>query len=139
MDYQKLIEYLNNQDHFVKEIGITIVEIREGFAVVKLEPTTMHTNANNFINGGALYTLADFAGVCAASSYGYRITTITGNVNYLRAVKSGDEIYAVARVSKAGHKIIDIDVQIVDKNGEFYIESTFTFFNLEQKLDFLEA
>ena len=134
-NYKKLITYLNEQDHFVKDIGISIEHISEGFARVRMDLNERHLNANNYVNGGALYTLADFAGVCAASSYGYRITTITGSVNYLRAVSENDKIYGIGRVSKYGRKIIDIDVQIVDEEGTLYMQSNLTFYNLGAKLN----
>lgn len=135
MDYNKLIKFLNEQDHFVKDIGIKIEHISEGFSRVRMDLEDRHLNANNFVNGGALFTLADFAGVCAASSYGYRITTVTSSVSYLKALTKHKSVYAFGRVAKQGKHIIDIEVQIVDKDGNLYMQSNFTFFNLGAKLD----
>lgn len=135
MDYKKLIEFLNEQDHFIKEIGIKIEHISEGFARVRMDLDERHLNANNFVNGGALYTLADFAGVCAVSSYGYRITTVTGSINYLSGVAGIDHVYGIGRVIKSGKRIIDIEVKIIDDTGKLYMQSTLTFFNLGQKLE----
>lgn len=133
--YEKLIRFLNEQDHFVKDIGIKIEFIREGFARVRMDLEDRHLNANNFVNGGALFTLADFAGVCAASSYGNRITTVTSSVSYLKALPEREAVYAFGRVIKAGKHIIDIDVQIVDEEGNMYMQSSFSFFNLGVSLD----
>lgn len=135
MNYQKLIEYLNEQDHFVKEIGIKIEHISEGYARVRMDLDDRHLNANNFVNGGALYTLADFAGVCAVSSYGNRITTVTGSVNYVSGVSKVDKVYGIGRVIKGGRRIIDIEVKIIDDTGKIYMQSILTFFNLGQKLE----
>lgn len=135
MDLDKLKDFLSNNDHFIKDIGIEIETISEGYAKCRLEHNERHRNANGFVNGGALYTLADFTGVCAASSYGYRITTVTGSVNYLTAVSVTDHIICTGQVKKFGKRIINIDVRITDENGKIFMQSDLTFFNLGKKLE----
>ncbi len=135
MDFNKLKDYLNNSDYFIKDIGISIEKISLGFAKVNLDHNERHRNANGVVNGGALYTLADFAGVCAASSYGNRITTLNSTINYLSAVKMDDKIHAIARTNKHGNRIIDIDVKIVNDSGKIFLQSDLIFYNLGIKLE----
>ncbi len=138
MDYNKLKDYLGNQDHFIKEIGIEIDSIREGFAQTRLIHTDRHRNANGVVNGGALYTLADFTGVCAASSYGYRITTLNGTVNYLKPVRMNDKVIAVGRTTKYGNRIINITVDLFNDDGVIFMQSDLLFYNLGIKLELNE-
>ena len=136
MDFKQLKEYLYNCDHFIKDIGIEIDSISEGYAKVRLEHNERHRNANGVVNGGALYTLADFAGVCAASSYGNRITTLNSSINYLSAVTPKDKVFAIARTNKHGNRIIDIDVKVTDDAGKIFIQCDLIFYNLGTKLEF---
>lgn len=136
MDYHKLSTYLENNDRFIRNMGVRIQTIREGYACLVLNADEAFFNANGAVNGGALYTLADFAGVCAASSYGWRITTVNGSINYLNAVLRPGPVCATARVIKAGHKIIDIDVQVTDAENRLCLQCALTFYNLGARLAF---
>ena len=55
MDY---IEFFKN-DRFATEAGITLSEVRPGYAKAKLKINEHHLNAGNVVQGGALFTLAD--------------------------------------------------------------------------------
>ncbi len=131
-DLKRIKDTLQENDHFINRLGITIDELREGSCKASMILDGSHRNRNNFVNGGALYTLADFAAACAASSYGYKVTTISGAVNYLTGVAGIDEIFAYAHVIKFGKRIIDIDVSLNDSEGNLYMQCSLTFFNLQK-------
>ncbi len=91
------------KDKFVKLSGIVIESVSNEEAVVSAEIGENHLNANGSVQGGMLYTLADFA-FAVLSNYKHPITvTQVGNISYVRPAFS-KKITATAReTDRAGH------------------------------------
>ena len=51
----------NNNNTFAKVNGIEAIELKEGYAVAKMEITPDHYNPLDTVHGGAILTLADVA------------------------------------------------------------------------------
>ena len=83
MDYEDLMEFHNKENPFTREMGVKIIEIREGYAKLKLGVKKSHTNALGVVHGGCLFTLADSVCGVAASSYGGQSVTVNASINYL--------------------------------------------------------
>ncbi|MBR3708613.1 MAG: PaaI family thioesterase, partial [Lentisphaeria bacterium] len=58
--YDQLKNFLNTKDHFCKENSMRILTIREGYAEAEMEISEHHLNGMRSVQGGALFTLADF-------------------------------------------------------------------------------
>ena len=65
----RLAAFFKN-DRFATRAGAELVEMSEGHAVVEMRLTPDHWNALDSVQGGAIFTLADFAFAIAATSYG---------------------------------------------------------------------
>lgn len=57
-DKKKLLEYFKKDRYIIKN-GIEIIEITDNKAVCKAKVTPEHLNAEDVIQGGMLYTIAD--------------------------------------------------------------------------------
>ena len=79
---------------FIKHTGIKTVELREGYAKGEIVLDERHANPIGSTHGGVLFTLVDTVGGAAATSRGRYVTTVSGNINYLR---SGDELQKADR------------------------------------------
>ena len=60
MDFQRLQAFFE-RDQFARQNGIRLVEARTGFARAELTVEPRHLNAVGILQGGAVFTLADFA------------------------------------------------------------------------------
>ena len=81
---EPLIRCFFEADEFVKLAGIEIAEITEEKAVITAKIGKQHLNANGSVQGGMLYTLADFA-FAVISNYKHPVTvTQGGHIQYLR-------------------------------------------------------
>ena len=54
MDYEKLIQLREEQNHYVRELGIRTVEIRQGYARAQLQVEERHQNLVNSVHGLSL-------------------------------------------------------------------------------------
>ena len=85
------------------------------------------------IHGGALYSVADNLAGIAAASYGFYVTTVSGNIQYLKAVRNVDKVLCEAKVIKAGKTISAVHVDITDGKDTLFNVADFTYFNLGPK------
>ena len=84
------------KDRFADNVGVELIEIKEGYGKARLVITEEHLNAGNRTQGGALFTLADLALAAAANSHGTLAFSLSSNITFLRSSGPGDTLYAKA-------------------------------------------
>lgn len=116
---------------FRDKIGMVTLERRPGYAKCEIKIEPWHLNVLGVIHGGVLFTLADTtSGTAAAASSEYRVTTVSGNINYLRAGKNTSKITAEAVEVKNGKSFSVCDAKIYDDKGVLLATTTMTFYHL---------
>lgn len=105
------------KDRFAAFVGIKLVEVEPGYAVAKMEITDKHLNAVDVVQGGAIFTLADFAFAAASNSYGQVSLAINVNISFFRSSK-GRILIAEAKEISANKKLASYNVDIFDENKE---------------------
>ncbi|WP_294150550.1 PaaI family thioesterase [uncultured Clostridium sp.] len=116
---------------FRDKIGMVTLERRPGYAKCEIEIKPWHLNVLGVIHGGVLFSLADtVSGTAAAASGEYRVTTVSGNINYLRAGKNTSKITAEAVEVKNGKTFSVCDAKIFDDKGTLLATTTMTFYHL---------
>ena len=104
-------------DKFASVCGIKIEEIAPGRAKASLRITELHLNGVNIIQGGVLFTLADYAFAMAANSRGNVSVVTDANITFIKGISEGT-IYAEAREISCKRTLSKYTVNITDQNGE---------------------
>jgi len=127
MTKEELTRKMFEKDAYVKLSGIEIVEITDESATVRAKIQAEHLNANGAVQGGMLYTLADFAFAVHANHLHPMTVTQGGHINYIRAAIT-DEVTATAveRV-RSGHNTVS-EVVVRNSAGETVCICTFNGF-----------
>ncbi len=114
MDLELLKEVLEN-DPFLKHVGIKVKSISDGSCVLYMDYRQEITRFGGSVNGGAIATLADAAGGCAAltSNLGYNEVTVDLEVTYLRPIIQGP-IKAVSKIIKSGKSLAYALIEVYD-------------------------
>ena len=101
------------RDVAVRSLGIVIVEIRPGFARATMRARPDFLNGHDICHGGFVFTLADTAFAYACNSYGRATVAAAGSIDFLRPVRSGDELTAIAQERSRSRRsgIYDVSVQ----------------------------
>ncbi|NPA49317.1 MAG: hydroxyphenylacetyl-CoA thioesterase PaaI [Thermodesulfobacteria bacterium] len=89
--------FMSRHDQLAVSFGMEILEVRPGFARVKMKVTSSMLNAVKLCHGGAIFSLADFAFAVASNSYGQVAVALSAHINYPAPAKEGDELLATAR------------------------------------------
>lgn len=88
-DMEQVKQILAKDRFAIDAVGIELVEVEPGRAVVRLEVGEKHLNGLGIMQGGAIFTLADYALAAAANSHGMVAVTISATISYFRAVSTG--------------------------------------------------
>ncbi len=103
-------------DRFATGIGIELLEVKEGYARARLAVTEGHLNAAGVIQGGAVFTLADYAFAACCNSHGTLALAINANINFLRGVRGG-VLTAEAREEACGRALSTCQVRVTNEEG----------------------
>jgi len=104
-------------DQFAKLTGVELLEVREGYAKARMEIKSIHLNGGGVCQGGAIFTLADFAFAAATNSHGRLTFSIVSSINFFKSEKSG-YLYAVAKEVFNHKRLANCEVQITNEAGE---------------------
>jgi uncharacterized protein (TIGR00369 family) len=102
-------------------LEFTLERIEEGRAEILLTVKKEMTNPYGNIHGGMMALVIDEVIGWAVISLGTEshYTSLNLNVDFLYAIKEGDKMRAVARVIRAGKKIIHVECSVYNIEGTF--------------------
>lgn len=104
------------QDRYAAFTGITIDDAREGYARCSLIIEDRHLNALDHVQGGAIFTLGDFAFAVASCCGEQKAVSLSNQISYMKPPK-GQQLIAEANVISQGRRACFYDVRITDDVG----------------------
>lgn len=113
LDMAKLV----GNDRYAKLVDIKLVKIDLGYAVAQMEISEKHLNGVNIVQGGAIFTLADYAFAAAANSKGVVTLGINASISYFKSPK-GKLLTAEAKEITSSKRICSYNVDIFDENND---------------------
>ena len=105
------------QDRYAEMAGIDLVEVSKGYAKTQLEVGEHHLNFVKSVQGGLIFTLADYAFAVASNSHGTIAVAINANISFFKPVSSG-KLVAEAREISFHHKLAGYNVDVTDEEGD---------------------
>ncbi len=104
------------KDVFAMNLGIEIVRADEQGAVCTVTVREEQKNALGRVQGGFLFTLADFTFAVAANLWRMGTVTLESSIHFL-APPRGDKLTATARPKSQGGRIAVYEVSVCDEDG----------------------
>ena len=121
MKRREMIQQFVPASPLVQLLGMQLVAIEDGRAELALPYRPELATMQDMVHGGAIASLIDTAGMAATWSddtepESLAGATVTLNVNYVAAAR-GQDLTAVATVSKRGRSIVFSDVRVTEPGG----------------------
>ena len=132
MDFEKIRNFLNEEDKFCKFCGIQLTEVGNGYAEAVLEVNANKLNGRNVVQGGAIMTLADFAFAGAVNGSGVTGVSLNCTTNFIRP-GSGSTLKAVCRKVSQGKKTALYVAEVTNENGQLVAVMNITGFIIDDK------
>ena len=111
----KILEEILRNDRFANHIDIRLVSIGKGEAIAEMTVAEKHLNGVNTIQGGALFTLADFAFAAASNSHGRIAVASNASISFFKGISTG-KLTARAKEYSSGKTLATYNVEISDDN-----------------------
>ena len=113
---EKLKEFFK-RDRFATGAGAELVLVEPGHAITRLKLESRHHNAIGTAQGGAIFTLADFAFAAAVNSRGHVAVAINCAITFMKAATDG-VLTAEAREETRNSKLGAVTVRVTDEAGD---------------------
>jgi acyl-CoA thioesterase len=109
-------EAMWKEDDASKGLGMELVEVKPGRAVMTMTVQPHMVNGHDIAHGGFIFLLADSAFAFACNSHNERAVAAQCNISFIRPGKLGDRLVATAReISRTGRSgIYDVRVTVDD-------------------------
>ena len=109
-------EAMWNEDDASQGLGMEIIRVAPGEAVLTMTITPQMVNGHGIAHGGFIFLLADSAFAFACNSHNERAVAAQCNISFIKPGKLGDRLVATAwEISKTGRSgIYDVRVTVDD-------------------------
>ncbi len=104
------------RDRFAAAAGVRLVEVGPGRAVARMTVRPAHMNGVDVVQGGAVFTLADFAFAVACNTAGPVALAIDVTISFLAATTRGTLTATAVEVSRSS-RLSRVEVEVRDAAG----------------------
>ncbi len=105
------------KDKFAERANIELISVSPGQARAKMTLHPHHLNGYGTVQGGAIFTLADFAFAAASNSHGKVAVAINVSITFMKAGETGT-LWAEAKEVSKNFKLGSYTVEVKDDQGE---------------------
>ncbi len=124
-----LIKKMKTTVPFWKLLGMEVVDVKKGWAIVKLPYADKLAQPDGVAHGGAIFSPADAAVAVALLGLidkSETLLTIEMKINYIKAIREGD-IIAEAKIVHRGSKTAIGDVEVRNSQGDLIAKCLATY------------
>lgn len=104
------------KDRYVKANGVVIDLANSEYAICSIDVNENHLNAGDCVQGGMVYTLADFAFAVLANTIHPVTVTQSASISYIAPAYNCKKLFAKAReIARVKHNCV-VEVTVYDEN-----------------------
>ena len=92
-----VVNHMMEHDAFSRWLGISILEIREGYSRIRMTIRPEMVNGFGIIHGGIAFSMADSAFAFACNNRNVLSVALDTSINFIKPVQVGDELTASAK------------------------------------------
>ncbi len=93
---QKVVAHMMENDQFSQWLGITLLDIKEGYSKIQMTVREEMLNGFGIVHGGIAFSLADSAFAFACNNRNNLSVALDTSINFTKAVQVGDTLTAEA-------------------------------------------
>ena len=94
---KKVVSHMMDHDGFSKWLGITVMDVREGYSKIEMTVRPEMINGFGIVHGGIAFSLADSAFAFACNNRNVCSVALDTSINFIKPVHVGDSLMAEAK------------------------------------------
>lgn len=131
---KKLVNKLMTTDAFSQWLGITVLDVKDGYSKISMTVRKEMINGFAIAHGGIAFSLADSAFAFACNSDGKITVALDVSISFPKAIKEGDTLTAEAKqINKTNRTGLYI-VEVKNQNEELVALFKGTCYKTEKSL-----
>ena len=137
---QEVISAITRQvkvEGYALKLGLRLVELSEGRAVVEMFPRKDDANIFGMVHGGAIFSLMDEAFQVSCNSHGTVAVALCVNVVYHHPPETGCTLCAESREVHRSQKTATYEIKVKDENDLLIASCQALAYRKKDKLPFL--
>jgi len=111
-----IVSQMMANDSFSQWLGVDVLEVREGYAQIKMTVREEMLNGHRVAHGGISFSLADSAFAFASNSHGQKAVSIETSINHIKPIFAGDELIATAEKESISKSLGQYIVRVTRNN-----------------------
>jgi acyl-CoA thioesterase len=115
---QQVVNHMMEHDLFSQWLGITILEIKEGYSKIQMQVRKEMINGFGIVHGGIAFSLSDSAFAFACNNRNNLSVALDTSINFTKAVQVGDILTAEAKETHNGRSTGLYFITITNQNNE---------------------
>ncbi len=96
-DPSAVVDHMMQHDLFSQWLGISVIEVKEGYSKVKMTLRAEMINGFGIVHGGVAFSMADSCFAFACNSRNNLSVALDTSINFLKPVHVGDELVAESK------------------------------------------
>lgn len=131
-EQRRRIEHAREAVPFLKLLGIEVESVGQGTATLVVHVRDELMRNDGIVHGGVMASLIDSAfafAIIPILDEGERTVTVDMTIHYLRPVSNG-AAKAVARVVRAGRRVITVSAELFDENEKLAATALSTYLRI---------
>jgi acyl-CoA thioesterase len=126
------------KEPYARKVGLRLVALAPGHAVVEMEPREDMTNIFGMTHGGAIFSLIDEAFEVSCNAHGTVAVALSMNVAYHRAPSPESRLCAESLEIHRSARTATYEIKVTDEQNVLIASCTALAYRKKDKLPFLE-
>lgn len=114
---EDVVDHMLQHDRFSQWLGISVLEIKEGYSKIKMTVREEMLNGFGIVHGGIAFSLADSAFAFACNNRNNLSVALDTSINFIKPVHPGDELIAEAKELHNGRSTGLYHISIYNQNN----------------------
>jgi acyl-CoA thioesterase len=126
------------KEQFAMKMGLRLIKLEPGHALVEMEPQEELTNIFGMTHGGAIFSLIDEAFEVSCNAYGTVAVALSMTITYHRAPDQKGVLRAESVEIHRSAKTGTYEIKVTDQHNALIASCTALAYRKKEKLPFLE-
>ena len=109
-------QYVLSQDQFSQWMGVSLIEIKENYCLIKMPIREEMINGLKTVHGGVTFSFAESALAFSSLNSGEAAVALNCTINFTQAVKLGDILTAESIMLTNTKKTAVFDIRITNQD-----------------------